>query len=525
MTTTTTPPELASVDALLANADPAVVAAATARYAAIHAAFVARFGSAPRFFARSPGRVNIIGEHIDYCGYSVMPMAIARDVIIAVAPAADEDDAAPKKVTVVNINPAKYPDHTFVHSSSDIVEIDSSVHAWTNYFKCGYKGAFQVLLEDSVSDAANGRSLNILIDGNVPAGAGVSSSSALVCASALATLTAFDHAIDKVRLTETAIRSERFAGVQTGGMDQSISIMGTADSALLIHFFPKLSADPMRFPKSDTPFVFVIANTLVTADKHTTAPTNYNLRVVETRLAAALLAAKYLSASHPYRKHGAPERITLRDFHSEWLKEGNEVAGESEADTLRRLEALAASAFHDEPYTKAEVATELGITEDVLDQIFIGSIVIRYDGLRIKKRAVHAFSEARRVFEFRDVCALKAPYTGDLLKDLGDLMNASQKSCREDFNCSCAEIDELTAIARSAGAYGSRLTGAGWGGCTVSLVPEPILGKFIETVTEEYYYKKNPALRENPNRATLLADWIFASKPSAGAAVLRGLSF
>ncbi|KAJ1564798.1 galactokinase, partial [Cladochytrium tenue] len=132
---------------------------------------------------------------------------------------------------------------------------------------------------------------------------------------------------------------------------------------------------------------------------------------------------------------------------------------------------------------------------------------------------------ARRVFEFRDVCALKPPYTGELLKDLGALMNASQKSCKELFNCSCPELDELTSICLASGALGSRLTGAGWGGCTVSLVPEAKLASFVERVTAEYYLKRDPSLAERTDRDALLADWIFASKPSAGAAVLRGLTF
>ncbi|KAJ3326494.1 galactokinase [Blyttiomyces sp. JEL0837] len=109
------------------------------------------------------------------------------------------------------------------------------------------------------------------------------------------------------------------------------------------------------------------------------------------------------------------------------------------------------------------------------------------------------------------------------MTDLGDLMNASQKSCKEDFNCSCPELDELTTIARSAGALGSRLTGAGWGGCSVSLVPEPLLDSFIEKIKQEYYFKRQPELKDDDKVDEIISDWIFASKPSSGAAVLRGL--
>ncbi|KAJ3215040.1 galactokinase [Dinochytrium kinnereticum] len=485
---------------------------ARARYEGLRSKFIERFGQEPQFYARSPGRVNIIGEHIDYCGFSVLPMAIARDVIIAVAESKDQTN--PPRVTVTNIDAKKYPDNTFDHDGKTIVDIDASLHEWSNYFKCGYKGAFEVSL-------ASGKSLDISIDGNVPAGAGVSSSSAFVCASALATLTASGKTINKGELAQTAIRSERYCGVQSGGMDQSISIMGNTGSALLIHFVPKLAVEPIRFPPSNPGLVFVIANTLVTADKHTTAPTNYNLRVVETRLAAAILA-KHL---------GLEGCATLRDVQDKWAaresaggKFGADGKGSHEAEVLGLLEGSVDAAFKNEKYSREEAAQALGITVAEMEAKFVGSIVIRCDGFELKKRARHVFSEAKRVFQFRDVCSLKVPYSGDLLKDLGDLMNGSQASCRDDFNCSCPELDELTSICRSAGAFGSRLTGAGWGGCSVSLVAEPTVASFIQKVTEEYYYKRVPGLKEDPNAASRVSDWIFASRASSGAAVLKGLT-
>ncbi|KAJ3100767.1 galactokinase [Phlyctochytrium planicorne] len=487
---------------------------ARARYSGLQKKFAEKFGQQPLFFARSPGRVNIIGEHIDYCGYSVLPMAIARDVIIAVAESKDQSE--PPRITVSNVNGAKYPDNVFSHDSKTFVEIDATLHEWSNYFKCGYKGAFEVSL-------ASGKSLDIMIDGNVPAGAGVSSSSAFVCASALATLTSSGKIINKGELAQTAIRSERYCGVQSGGMDQSISIMGNTGSALLIHFVPKLAVEPIRFPATNPNMVFVIANTLVTADKHTTAPTNYNLRVVETRLAAALLS----------RHLGLDHSATLREVQDKWAAReatsgkivGDESKGSREAEILRLLEGTVDAAFKEGKYSKEEAAQALGLSVAELESKFIGTIVIRCDGFELKKRARHVFSEAKRVFQFRDACSLKPPYSGNLLKDLGDLMNASQSSCRDDFNCSCPELDELTSICRSVGAFGSRLTGAGWGGCTVSLVAEPTVANFIQKVTEEYYFKRVPGLKEDPNYATRVADWIFASKASSGAAVLRGLTF
>jgi galactokinase len=195
-------------------------------------------------------------------------------------------------------------------------------------------------------------------------------------------------------------------------MDQSISIMGTASSALLIHFYPKLAADPIRFPASDPPLVFVIANTLVTADKHTTAPTNYNLRVVETRLAAAILA-KHLNVAP-----GA----TLREVQDRWIEKASAEGSftgspaDRESEILGKLLEAVDAAFKEEMYTRDEAASILGLTVAEMEAKFVGSIVIRCDGFQLKKRARHVFSEAKRVYQFRDVCSLKPPYSGHLLK-------------------------------------------------------------------------------------------------------------
>lgn len=89
-------------------------------------------------------------------------------------------------------------------------------------------------------------------------------------------------------------------------------------------------------------------------------------------------------------------------------------------------------------------------------------------------------------------------------------MDESHKSCSETFDCSCSELDELTALARASGAYGSRLTGAGWGGCTVSLVSETKVEEFKKRLREGY--PKYQGLTEEE-----LNEVVFATKPSSGA--------
>lgn len=143
---------------------------------------------------------------------------------------------------------------------------------------------------------------------------------------------------------------------------------------------------------------------------------------------------------------------------------------------------------------------------------------------QVYKRAKHIFSEALRVLQFRQLCLSSSQSLGndetatstvDVLKSLGNLMNASQESCASLYECSCSEIDELTQIARDAGAYGSRLTGAGWGGCTISLVDESDVQGFIQRVRSQYGPYRNLNDEE-------LKEVIFATRPGSGA---FGMSF
>lgn len=196
-------------------------------------------------------------------------------------------------------------------------------------------------------------------------------------------------------MTQVAIDSERYAGVQSGGMDQSISIMAPAGSPLIIHFYPKLLAEPVVF--HDVSPVFVIANTLVTAEKHLTAPTNYNLRVVEVRLAAALLSKK-LELSHHI------SLITLREV-QEYYREKNDLISLSTVDILSLLLEEVEKFIQKVPYTSEEIASELGMDVKEMENRYIGSIVIRTNGFELYKRAKHIFSEARRVYVFKDVAA------------------------------------------------------------------------------------------------------------------------
>ena len=188
------------------------------------------------------------------------------------------------------------------------------------------------------------------------------------------------------------------------------------------------------------------------------------------------------------------------------------------------------SKLHENVYTKAEICKLLNVTEDELAQTSLSSNtleskkeIVLFSLKKVKlikflvtefdlyKRALHVFTEAKRVHDFKETCSLEPDVA---LKKLGELMNQSHDSCSNLYNCSCKELDELTELCRSAGAYGSRLTGAGWGGCAVSLIPSHILQSFLSRIKSDYY-SKNANLEEKFQCAA------FATKPSNGIQVIK----
>ena len=130
---------------------------------------------------------------------------------------------------------------------------------------------------------------------------------------------------------------------------------------------------------------------------------------------------------------------------------------------------------------------------------------------KLNQRARHVYSEAARVFAFQRVCAQVDNHVAspDQLQTLGTLANQSQNSCRNLYECSSSELDELTNLCRDLGAYGSRLTGAGWGGSTVSFIPEGTEESFIQRLQEKFYNQRDKDYRE----------CVFACKPMCGASI------
>ncbi|MCJ1449227.1 MAG: galactokinase [Stictis urceolatum] len=477
--------------------------------------FIHTYNTDATFVARSPGRVNIIGEHIDYSLYDVLPMGIAADVLIAISPS---PASGPPTIRIANVNPGKFPSKTFSLESDGSVQIDASTHEWSNYYKAGLRGALQHLAKTRPDFKP--QSLNVMVDGTVPAGGGLSSSAAFVCASALSALYAH-HAepVTKRTLVELAVVSERSVGVNSGGMDQAASVSSIRGDALHVSFSPELKASAVSFPKLDPGITFMIAQSFVAADKHVTAPVCYNLRVVEVTLAAEWVA-KELAVE--LKKDASSLGRSLRGLQESYFASGKAPQGEKgEKERVRYMLELVDQYLPDEQgYTREQIAEKLEMEVGELEKRYMTTFPVRAERFKLRQRATHVFTEALRVHAFIELMKSPAPSSAadqeELLKKMGSLMNETQDSCRDVYECSCPELDEICTIARNAGSYGSRLTGAGWGGCSVHLVPKNKVDEVRKAWIDEYYKKKFPDVTEEK-----LDSAVVVTEPGHGAMIIR----
>jgi N-acetylgalactosamine kinase len=466
-------PAAGPADAFLeANYPPEARESATGRYLRLVQRFRELFPGCPVSLARAPGRINLIGEHTDYNGLPVLPFAIHRDLAAAFGPRQDG------RVVLHNLDPA-YPLREFR------VQAPIPPYAtgdWGNYLKAAAQG----LLERFGGGAAPATfgGLNAVIHGDIPPAAGLSSSSALVVLGALMLLAADGRSLPGPELATLLARAEHYVGTQGGGMDQAASLLSRAGTALKIDFFP------LRVVSAPLPqgAAFVAADSLVKAAKTAEALDKYNRRPIECRLAVAVL------------KRGLSGPLRGRPF---------ERLGDLPADL--RPEAL--QALHPAPYSLQDIAGILGCSPGEAARSYClrrdGSVFPEPpDGFKLHQRCRHVLEEGTRVEK-----ALAALRAGDIAA-LGRLMDQSHESCRDLYEISCPELDELTRMARRAGAEGSRLTGAGFGGCTISLVREERLPAFLSEVTRAYY-------REYLSRAPEdLSSTLFACRAVNGAETL-----
>jgi galactokinase len=211
------------------------------------------------FVVRAPGRVNLIGEHTDYNDLPVLPMALQRGTTLRVRV---RDDA---RVVLRNADPRFAPREFELAPRIEPFEQGD----WGNYAKA----AAQIV----ASELGASRGFEALVESDVPAAAGLSSSSALVVACGLALLAANEIELDALSLAALMARGERYVGTHSGGMDQAICLAGRRGHALKIDFAP-LRVEALAVPDD---WRLVIAHSLVLADKSGAARAAYNQRRAE----------------------------------------------------------------------------------------------------------------------------------------------------------------------------------------------------------------------------------------------------
>ncbi len=341
---------------------------------------------------RAPGRVNLIGEHTDYNDGFVFPMAIDFQMMMAARPRFDD---------LVRIYSADY-NHQIEFSLDKPIQFDSG-NPWSNY----PRGVFSVLQNAGIAL----RGADMAFTGNVPQGAGLSSSAALevVTAIVLQKLNGFVKTAPELALLCQQAEN-KFVGMNCGIMDQFISMMGCQNHAL---FLDCRSLQYQQIPLELGDNRIIICQSGV---KHNLVESEYNKRRQECEQGVAILS-----------KHH-PEIKALRDA------------------TLTQLDAF----------------------KQEMDEV-------------VYKRCRHVISENNRVLE-----SIKVLQQGDL-DSFGNLMNASHDSLRNLYEVSCPEIDLLVDLARKVpGVIGSRITGGGFGGCTVNLVNSSAVTEFSKEVTDIY---------------------------------------
>ena len=374
--------------------------------------FKRRFGDEPQMFS-APGRVNLIGEHTDYNDGFVLPFAIDRRTYVACRP---RDDGKVRAYTITLDKKAEF----------DLADLHSKDKDWTVYIR----GMLDVLRSRGIS--VNG--LDLVIDTDIPFGAGLSSSAAFEVAVGLAVTSLAGREISSMDLARAGQEVEhKFAGVRSGIMDQLVSA-SARDGNLLLIDCRSLATEhvPFDFPDLE----LVVCDSRV---KHELASSAYNDRRAECEEGVELL-----------RRH-FPEIEALRDI---------------SVDEFSRAE-------HDLPPV-------------------------------IAKRCRHVVGENARTLKAVD--AIKRADNDEL----GRLMYESHESLRDDYEVSSPELDHLVETASQIdGVVGSRMTGGGFGGCTITLLAKDHFKQFRDEIEDEYEaaFGKPPA--------------VFPVRPSPGAESIR----
>ncbi|KAI8115601.1 hypothetical protein FF38_00459 [Lucilia cuprina] len=457
--------------------------------------YVKEFSQEPQFFVRVPGRVNIIGEHVDYCGYPVLPMAIDQCILLAVG----YDENSPN-LQLKNIEQTKYADYTCDVSNIKIDLPKNGGPEWYKYYLCGVKGIYETL---TIANKHYG--MTIALSGNIPPGSGVSSSSALVSSSVLATAAIYKIKLDRKRLASISAVCERYIGTQGGGMDQAIAYLAKEGCAQFIEFHPELKATPLQLPDGAC---FVVANSLAEINKAATS--DFNERVVECRLGCRLIA---------FYKNFENWRQFLRFIDLQ----------EALGCSLKDMENYALEFVNKDIYKRSELCNIFQIDDQTFQREFLTCNTQHMQEFKLKQRTLHVIQESLRVRTFRSLCEQK-PANGVhcngnsdshnvIISKLSQLMRQSHESLKTLYECSHPDLDRLVKISDECD-IGARLTGAGWGGCIVALCDSVESSqKYISTLKEKYFALLPPHILEQ-HAHNDFESVVFATCPRDGAEII-----
>ncbi len=397
------------------------------RYRAALDAFRAAYGPGPVHLFRAPGRVNLIGEHTDYNHGYVLPVALDRDVLLLARPRSDG------QVRLANVE-GDFTPRSFAVSDA----IPSAVAGdWSNYAR----GPAQELtrLLGAPVPAFDGL-VSAAPPFGVPRGAGVSSSSALTVAMAVAFAHFADWKWKGAEMARLCSDAEWYVGTRGGIMDQFIALLAERGHALFLDCRPD-SAGNFRTRPIPLPAGYRLL-VMDSGVRHTNTRNEFNQRVAACRAGVALLRREMPGITH------------LRDVeNAEWTLLEAQLPEEVSVAQLRAG------------------GVELGDLPNVPDDA----------PLRVRACCRHVWTENRRVLETLDALG-----SNDIPR-VGSLLDDAHTSAAEDYRISTPELDALTVAARQIdGVAGARLTGAGWGGCVISLVPEAQVDEFATHVGRVY---------------------------------------
>ncbi len=336
-------------------------------------------GHAPLGLWSAPGRVNLIGEHTDYNDGFVLPFAIDRRTLVAVGV---RDDGVLRVAST-------FGDESVEVELAELAAIvaEGGLDGWAAY-PLGVAWA----LGEAGADLAAVPGLDLVIDSNVPVGAGLSSSAAIECAVALALDEGWQLGHTRGQLARVGQRAENIAvGAPTGIMDQSASLLGQRDAGVFLDC-RSLEAEVIELGFAEAGLVLLVIDTGV---KHSHATGGYGERRASCEAGAAALGA-----------------ASLRDV---------------TVDDLPRA-------------------------RDLLDDVTF-------------RRVRHVVTENQRVLDTVRVLREAGP------RAIGELLDASHVSMRDDFEISVPELDLAVETAQANGALGARMTGGGFGGAAIALVP------------------------------------------------------